>query len=293
MAPSSGNKNNAALIAVGSLVLLLGAAGLLFARNSGLLAASNPASPKIGVIAAPDTNAARSPLLNAPELDAPRSPAIAAPPTIGNAMPEDIIAYLRWLKWYEAERKKLESKGVAAMTMTLQDVIKNYTTGESLGLLDGSFENGTERQKPTMNYGAEIAKVVQEWNQAAGVFQQKTPPNPCAPLATNYGQALTSSIAEMTKLQGTLTKALGALSPDGNNSSQGSTEARSTINDLMQQKNTRSASKSIDALYGDANNALDSLRSRYTQIPADIDQGHFRIQADNGSLSLPGGIMGM
>lgn len=298
-APSAGQPqtapgmNKAAIAALVSGIVLIGAAGFLFAKSAGLLNAQKPSSPTGAVINAPNTQPAQAPILTPPQPSDPKAPVIKPPATIGNPMPADVIAWLRWLKWFEGERKRLEAKSAGELVVQLQNAIKEYMTGESLGLLDGSFESGEKPTKTPPNYGEQIAKVIGEWNQAASVY--KTPgaankpplPDACAPLASGYGLALDAGIAEMSKLMNTLNSTLGAMAGQGGDTS----AAQNAVRDLMAQKSSKSASKSVDALFIDANAALDSLRNRYTDIPPDISASNFRVVSEGASLSLP--IMGM
>ena len=291
VAPSqpAGGMNKAAIAALVSGVILIGAAGFLFAKNAGVLSAQKPTSPTGAVINAPNTQPAQAPILTPPQPNAPKAPLMKEPGTIGNPMPADVIAWLRWLKWFEGERKRLEGKSAGELVMQLQNAIKDYTTGESQGLLQGNAEDAPT--KPAPNYGEQISKVIVEWNQAANVY--KTPgaankpplPDACAPLASGYGAALDSGIAEMSKLMNTLNSTLGMM--NGGDMSGG----QSAIQGLMTQKNSKSASKSVDALFNDANAALDAVRNRYTDIPPDISAANFRIISEGTGMSLP--IMGM
>lgn len=286
----SGGMNKTALIALVSGVVLLGAAAFLFAKSAGLLNSQKPGVPIAGVITAPNAQPRQAPILTPPQPGLGKAPVMQPPPTIGNKMPEDVIAWLRWLKWFEGERKRLEAKSSGELLVQLQNALKESMTGQSLGLLDGTFESGEKPTKPAPNYGASIGKVIQEWNQAAGVYRApaggtKPPlPDACAPLASNYGQALDSGIQEMTKLLNTMNNALSSISgSDGD-----ATGAKNAVTELMGEKGSKSASKSVDALFSDANGALDSLRSRYTEIPPDISGSNFRIVSEGASLSLPG-----
>ncbi|MBB6049914.1 hypothetical protein [Armatimonas rosea] len=285
--------NKAGLAALIAGIVLVGAAGFLFAKSSGVLNAQKPVAPQGAVINAPNTQPAQAPVLSAPQPTLPNAPILKPPAMVGNPMPADVIAWLRWLKWFEGERKRLEAKSAGELIVQLQNAIKEYMTGESLGLLDGSFESGEKPKKPAPNYGEQIAKVIGEWNQAANVY--KTPgaankpplPDTCAPLASGYGEALDAGIAEMSKLMNTLNATLGSMGGQNGDTS----GAQNAVRDLMAQKSSKSASKSVDALFSDANAALDAVRNRYTEIPSDIDSSHFRIVSEGASLSLP--IMGM
>ena len=291
----AGGMNKAGLAALITGIALVGVAGFLFAKSSGVLNAQKPTAPAGAVINAPNTQPAQAPLLSAPQPRAPKAPILKPPSTVGNPMPADVIAWLRWLKWFEGERKRLEARSAGELVVQLQNAIKEYMTGESLGLLDGSFESGEAPKKPAPNYGEQISKVIVEWNAAANVYRtpgaaNKPPlPDACAPLASGYGMALDAGIAEMSKLMNTLNSALGSMSGQGGDTN-GATNA---VRDLMTQKNSKSASKSVDALFIDANAALDAVRSRYTDIPPDISASNFRVISEGASLSIPLPGLGM
>lgn len=287
MAPPADDNRKKVAMAAGFGVLVLALAAFLFVKASGILSANKTEAPSAAVLNAPQTQTVQAPILNAPPVKKPEAPVIQPPAAIGNPMPEDVIAYLRWLKQFEAARRSLESKGAGAMTLALQDLIKEYTTGASMGLLDGDSTGASPPEHKPANYAATIGAVIQEWNQAAQVFQAKTPPNPCAPLATSYGGALSAGVQQMGELQGILTSAQQSL--QGANG-QTTPDAQNALTQLMQQKNTRGMSKSVDQQYGDANTALDAVRDRYTSIPEDISRSQFRIQTDGGSLMMPPGL---
>ena len=285
---SSSSGSNKVAIAVGAGLLLVVIAGLLFAKTMGVLTARKTEAPVTGVLTAPPTQTVQAPVLSVPPVAGPKAAPVLAPPaSVGNPMPEDIIAYLRWLKQFEAARQRLEAKGAQQMTLCLQDLIKEYTTGASMGLLDGDSSGSAPPEHKPMNYAAIIGGVIQEWNGASAIFQQKQPPNPCAPLATNYNQALTAGVQQMSQLQGVMTNAQEGLKANGGKSTG---DTQNTLTQLFQQKNSKQMSQSVDGLYQSANAALDELRNRYTNIPPDISQGQFSIKSDGGSLMMPPGL---
>ncbi len=287
-APVNNNGGGKIAAAIGGGVVLLAIAGFLFAKATGVLSAKKTEAPVTGVLTAPPTQTVQAPVLQVPPVAAPKAAPVLNPPaTVGNPMPEDIIAYLRWLKQFEAARKSLEAKSAQQMTLCLQDLIKEYTTGASMGLLDGDSSGATPPEHKPMNYAAIIGGVIGEWNGAATVFQQKTPPNPCAPLATAYNGALTASVQQMSQLQSVMTNATASLKA---NNGQQTTNTQQSLTQLFQQKNGKQASQSVDGLYGSADSALNEVRNRYTDIPADISQAQFGIKSDGGSLMMPPGL---
>jgi len=274
-------------MAVGFGVLALAIAAFLLFKASGLLASNKTQAPPAAVLNAPQTVTVAAPVINAPPVKKPEAPVIQPPQNAQNPMPEDVIAYLRWLKQFEGARKSLESKGAATMTVALQDLIKEYTTGASMGLLDGDSTGSSPPEHKPMNYGVMIGAVIQEWHQANALFQQKTPPDPCANLATTYGGALRAGVEQMSSLLGILTNAQNSIKNAGG---QSTPDAQSSLTQLFQQKNSKEMSQSVDQQYGNANTALDAIRSRYTSMPDDISRQNFTIQTDGGSLMMPPGL---
>jgi hypothetical protein len=134
-----------------------------------------------------------------------------------------------------------------------------------------------EPPSPQNNVAVDVGKILQQWNQAVALFTQKVPPDPCAPLAANYNGALSGSVAEMSKLGQILSTAQKARTT-------GESPPMDMLNDLNRQKTTRETSRGVDATYDGANQALNDLRSRYTDIPADINASAFSIQ----SQQMPG-----
>uniref|UniRef100_UPI003750C1AB hypothetical protein n=1 Tax=Armatimonas sp. TaxID=1872638 RepID=UPI003750C1AB len=276
--------NKAGLAALISGIVLVGVAGFLFAKSSGVLNAQKPMSPTGAVINAPNTQTAPAPILSAPQPQMPKAPILKPPGTVGNPMPADVIAYLRWLKWFEGERHRLESKNEGEVMPMLMTVIKDLMAGESLGLLDGTFESGEKPTKPAPNYSEDINKVIGEWNQASSVFKQKMPPDPCAPLATSYSQSIDASVQSMSSILSGFSATLQKMK-DSNGDTNVATGA---LKNLMGEKNSKSSSHNIDALYRGANAALDAVRNRYTDIPLDISGSNFQIVSEGSSLSIPG-----
>jgi hypothetical protein len=282
-----GSKRTALFIGGGLLALAI--AGFLFARASGILGTPSPRTPAAGVLSAPPTQTAQAPVLAPPAVDAPQAPVLTPPQTQGIPMPDDVVEYLRWLKWFEGERRKLEAECASQLTLALQELIKDYTTGASLGLLDAEPGDSGATPAPRASHSVAIAQVIQKWNQATAVFQQKTPPDPCAGLATTYGQALAAGVQQMGTLQGILNTAQESIK-GANGQSTG--DAQSALTELFQQKNTKGMSKSVDTLYTEANGGLDTVRNAYTSLPADIDRAHFDIRSEGGSMALPS-ILGL
>lgn len=272
-------------LAIGAGMVVVAAAAFLFLRTAGLLSAQKTETPVSGVLSAPPTRPAQAPVLAVPGTKLPSAPVIQAPGSIDNPMPEDIIAYLRWLKQFEAARRSLEARHEAKLLLIMQEVVKISLRGPAeWNLLGGDSEAPPDQKAAkTPNFNAELSQMVGEWNQAVGVFQARQPPNPCAPLATDYNNSLKTGVQEMSKLTNMLASTLKSLQ-----ASEGSPDSQTqdTLSYLKGEHKEHSASGNIDSNYQNANAALDSLRDRYTQIPADINKQNFDIQTRKG-VAMP------
>jgi hypothetical protein len=286
----SGDGNKTGLFIGGGLVALAIVA-FFIARAAGLFSGAKAEAPSTGVLSAPQTQVVAAPVLNAPPVAAPTAPVLRAPqmatppPPRTNPMPPDVIDYLRWLKRFDTGRQQLASQGEAQMMIMLQDFTKEYMTGQSLGLLDGDSGNGKTPQEQKGLDITPINNVIQDWNKATAIFQQKQPPAPCTTLASNYKGALASAVAQMSQVTSAF---VGATQSIKNSGGQKTADAQQTLTQLMQEKNGRTSSQSIDGSLQGANDALDAVRNQYTDIPQDIDAQHFSIKVDGGSLKLPG-----
>ena len=288
--PAPANNARKAAILGGTIVLL--ACGLLALKMSGVLGAKPTQAPNAAVLNAPTTQVAPAPVLNVAPVQAPNAPVIQAPGVPGNPMPEDIIAYLRWLKQFEGARQQLEAKETAQLQIVAVEATKEFMTGaQTLGTLDDDPTTGAAGggNAPAKKGGLDFSQVdatVAQWNQVTGLFQQKTPPNPCAPLATSYNGALTEGVRQMASIATQFRSALSSLK--GNNG-QSTPDVTGVLTNLEGEKSSQAGSKSVDGMYSDADAALNTLRSQYTNIPSDIDGSHFSIkeQATGGGGMIP------
>lgn len=281
-------------IALGGGAALLIIAGLIFASASGLLGAKKPNTGGAAVLSAPPAQTVQAPVLTAPAPVVHTAPVVNAPPAKGNPMPADVIEYLRWLKKFEAGRLALESKSEAQMLLVVQELIKVGMVGtKSMGLLDGDSEEASRDAKnagPTIDTRATNA-VIADWNTAAGIFQQKSPPNVCATLASNYNGGLTSSVKGMTEILGAGVRAVESINAAGGEKTGDASEVLSFLTD---QKNNASMSKNIEGFFTASDQSLDLVRSQYTEIPADIDKAQFTIKSGNaGGINIPIPGLGM
>lgn len=278
--PSGGDAGRRKVaLAVAAGTALIAVAAFLFARASGILAAPRPGMGSGGgILSAPAPASTPAPLLTAPAPTTPQAPVLQAPQTAQNPMPDDVVGYLRWLKKFEEGRRNLEYRGMSELTVFTQQA----TTGALQGLLNADPTGEPAPTKPENNPVVGIGKVIQDWNIAAQNFQRVPPPNPCAPLAASYNQALTAGVAQMSAIQGMLTGALDSL--QGSNG-QATSVSKDTLTELYRQKGTRQGSVNVDTAYSQANSALDSLRAQYTSMPEDIRT--FDIKSGGGGLNLP------
>jgi hypothetical protein len=297
--PAAGGRKNGALLATASALALVLALFFVL-KASGLLGAKRTEVPSAPVLNAPDTQTATAPVLNAPRTQPATAPVINAPavspppqapiltpPTAkGNPMPEDVIAYLRWLKQFEAARHSLEDRGAAQLSVVAQELIKESMTGaHTLGTLDDDpTEPSSNKKALDFDFGP-LQKVIADWNQATAKFQGYPPPNPCATLATNYNGALATSVREMSHIVGGFQSAMDSLTKSNG---QPTGDMMQVLTGLKSEQRSHEGSKSIDTQYGDANAALDAVRDQYTNIPEDIDARHFQIKEENLASPLTG-----
>ena len=294
-APDPERENRRRLaIALGSGAGLIAVAGLLFAAVN-VLGAKKPETGNAGVLSAPPTQTVQAPLLSAPAPVVAVAPVLDAPQTVvakGTPMPEGIIEYLRWLKAYEKDRLALQAKSEGQMMLVMTQLVKTGMAGTpEMGLLNGDSEdtkgNTSAAPQPAIDEKA-INGVIGDWNQAASIFQQKTPPNPCATLATNYGSGINSSVTAMTQILGAGVRAVNSIAKAGGEKTGDASEVLSFLKD---EHNNKGLSQGIEASFGAANDALDALRARYTDIPADIDKAQFTIKSGGSSgpsIPIPG-----
>jgi hypothetical protein len=287
VAPATNGSKTAAYIGGGVAALAL--LGFLALKASGLLGAKPTAAPAAAVLSAPTTQVAQAPVLAAPAVQPPAAPVIQPPVVAGNPMPADLVDYLRWLKQFESARQQLEAQGTGQLSAVLATVLKNSMTG---GVMQSLLsDDPTEASaKPAANTPIVDMRpfdaTIRQWNQAAGLFQQKAPPAPAGPLASTYNAALSESVSQMSAVTATLKSTLDKLK---SNNGQGTPDIMQTFGSLQTERTSRQGSKSIDALYSDADAALDAMRNQYTQVPPDIDGRHFEIKVQTPSGgAIPG-----
>jgi hypothetical protein len=276
------------LVAAAS-VIALAVIGLGIAKVAGVFSAAPTATTNTGVLAAPNTEAVNAPVLAPPPVAQPSAAPVlegpTPPPAQTNPMPQDVIDYLRWLKRYEAGRQELKGQSEAelmtiysmAAANQLKDALKTFDE-DGNGASPGANADGGAQSMLNQTNG-----ITQKWNVAVSIFQQKTPPDPCASLASTYNQMLGLLVTEQTQI---LSAAQGALTtaskPDGGDNP----EVKNTLQALMTEATTGNMSHREDQSIVDSESALNSVRSRYSGIPDDINQANFNIQ-DQSNVSVP------
>jgi len=268
---------------VGGGIAALAIVAFIVAKAAGVFSGQKVDTPSSGVLVAPPVQTVNAPVLSAPSVSTlPSAPVLQAPAVKGNPMPDDVIEYLRWLKQFEAARHQLESKGDAQLTLLMEDATKDMMTGKSMGLLDGDPNTPTTSKGPDFS---SLDSIIQDWNKATGIFQQKTPPNPCATLATDYNGALIAAVSEMSSVVGTFRDALSSIkSANGEKTPQ----AQDTLTQLFQEKNTKGQSRGIDQSFQGADAALDAVRNQYSSMPDDINKQNFSIKSEGSGFAIPG-----
>lgn len=246
---------------------VLGIAGFLFARSFGLLGAPRASGPATGVLTPPQANPASAPILATPQTDVPKAPVLQTPASEAVPMPEDVIAYLRWLKAYDRSLHELSSSLEAVGISVIPDI---YT-----GLM-GQITGDEDAPAPPKGTGVteRLNGITQQLNAKTGEFQQQPPPEACAPLAMRYGEALGTAVRQCAALVGTFEKIAQTFSGEVGDGAQ---DRQSMLPDLMKELKNGAMSRDADAQVRAANDALDALRDRYTQIPSDIDRGSFQL----------------
>ncbi|MDX1933397.1 MAG: hypothetical protein SFU56_12380 [Capsulimonadales bacterium] len=275
------------------LAILGGATALalilfLLLKASGVLGAKKAEVPTAGVLSAPQTRVAEAPVMNAPPVKQPEAPVLAPPEVKGNPMPEDVIAYLRWLKKFEAARRSLEYRGNAAYLK-----LPTMLTMKMMAHFDENNDQGQQNQGMTADVAAEIGRIVQELNAATGKFQAYPPPNPCAALAETYNMSLATKVRQLGKMQVAVSEIFRMFDAEGNTNE----SAQQMLPQLLQEMTTRAMSQEADAADLAADQALNAVRAQYTDIPEDIDDRHFDIKQvdlkiDPRSVIPPGMGMG-
>ncbi|MFM7322797.1 MAG: hypothetical protein ACKO5K_14945 [Armatimonadota bacterium] len=268
----------AGLAAGGALIAV---ASFLFARASGWLGAPAPKPSSSAVLAPPSPATPSAPVLAAPDPMAPQAPVLGAPPAQAVPMPEDVIAYLRWLKAYDRSLRdlqaELEGVGVA--------IIPEIYSGLAAQAMDD------ESTPPPAGSGvvSRLEGLTSRLNGKTGEFRSQPPPEPCGPLALAYQQALDTAVVQCGSLVATFGKIAATFTGNVNS---GAADRSAMLPDLMKEIKGGAMSRDADGQFRASGEALDALRARYTQIPSDIDRGAFRIEPLDSGMDPTRFLMG-
>jgi hypothetical protein len=279
-APAS-NKTKVAL-AAGAGTIVVALALFLLLKASGVLGAKPTETTAGSVLTAPQTIPNPAPVLQAPQVTPPsvKAPILTPPKAVENPMPDDIIAYLRWLKKFESARRSLKAKHEADLALVMAEMIKSPLEAV-MKWDDVNAPTAMPVIKPET--WAKLNGIQSDWNQANALFQTYPPPNPCVPLGLAYKNMLTTVIGTQVKLTSTLATTLKAI--QGNNGNP-TGDVQQTLQELYAEQNRKTMSRESDDAFANADSALNQLRDQYTSMPEDIDKRHFDI-ADESKVRVP------
>ena len=262
-APGAAQKKIALATAAGIAIIALGLMIFLRARAGVLNAARPDMGSSVGVLNAPPTQNSSAPLLNAPTPETPKAPILNVPKVAGKPMPDDVIAYLRWLKQFEAGRRQMRNRHEAALQTIASTLGLDYVKKM---LAESNPDSDPQAQKPGKDVSREVGGILAEWNDASGKFQHMPPPNPCAALATQYQGALGATIAQMSSLTQLLTKVQATPQNDDSQSA----DLKNKLTELNRQNVSKEQSHTVDGSYTGANDALNAVRAQFSSMPEDI-----------------------
>jgi len=255
-------------IIVGVAAIGLLGLGAFLAKTAGLLGSQPTTTKSTAILAPPQTQTATAPILQAPTTEAPQSPVLTPPGQTGIPMPEDVIAYLRWLKQYHADLRQLSSslEGVAMQiipTMTVNGYNQLFNEDENRINVPGQDQTR-----------GRLLEVTSQLNQMAARFNGVRPPDPCAPLAGQYQQSMNLHLQQIAKLATLLEKIM-----------ENPADAASLLPELTAEMGSKSMSGQADSAVKGADQQLNTLRERYIDIPSDINRGTFQIDTLDSGLN--------
>lgn len=242
--------------------------GAFLAKTAGLLGSQPTTTKSTAILAPPQTQTASAPVLQAPTTNAPDAPVLTPPSQSGIPMPEDVIAYLRWLKQYHIDLRQLSSKleGVAMQiipTMTVNGYNQLFNEEENKINVPGQDQTR-----------GRLLDVTSQLNQMAARFNNVRPPDPCAPLAGQYQQSMNLHLQQIAKLATLLQKVM-----------ENPADAASLLPELTAEMGSKSMSGQADSAVKGADQQLNTLRERYVDIPSDINRGSFQIETLDSGLN--------
>lgn len=242
--------------------------GAFLAKTAGLLGSQPTTTKSTAILAPPQTQTAAAPVLQAPTTSAPDAPILTPPSQSGIPMPEDVVAYLRWLKQYHTDLRQLSSslEGVAMQiipTMTVNGYNQLFNEEENKITVPGQDQTR-----------GRLLEVTSQLNQMAARFNGVRPPDPCAPLAGQYQQSMNLHLQQIAKLATLLQKIM-----------ENPADAASLLPELTAEMGSKSMSGQADSAVKGADQQLNTLRERYVDIPSDINRGTFQIETLDSGLN--------
>lgn len=242
------NRRRQSFVALFSVVAVLGCSCFLLARATG----------HKGILSAPSLG--RQSGSSGGLLTAAHSP-----------MPADVVAYLRWLKWFESERHRMQLNQIFSLAPLATTAVYADLLSEDAPPIQGPPELAVAKR-----FEEKVSPVVKGWGATVEVFDKQPVPSACQELSQSYR----TSLANTKNAIGTIfEKTLGTIRQIAGQKNKEEL-ARPTLSWLQDQKANKSLSHKADDGFYTANVALARLRSQYREIPTDIDQAHFTIQPD-------------
>ncbi len=242
------NRRCQSFVAVFSLVAVLGCSGFLLARATG----------HKGILSAPGLGRQSGSMGGV--LTAARSP-----------MPAEVITYLRWLKWFESERHRMQLNQIFSLAPLVTTAAYADLLSEDAPPIQGPPELAVAKR-----FEEKVSPVAKGWGATVEVFDKQPVPSACQELSQSYRTGLTNTKSALgtifEKTLGTIRQLAGQKNKEE--------LAQPTLSWLQDQKTNKSLSHKADDGFYTANVALTRLRSQYREIPADIDQAHFTIQPE-------------
>ena len=203
-------------------------------------------------------------------------------------MPADVIAYLRWLKWFESERHRMQLNQVFSLAPLATTAAYADLLSEDAPPIQGPPELAVAKR-----FEEKVSPVVKGWGATVEVFDKQPAPAPCQELASTYRSGMINTKSAIGSI---LEKTVGTIRQIAGQKNKEEL-AQPTLRWLQDQKDNKALSQSADDGFHAANLALAKLRSQYREIPVDIDQAHFLIVPEDSKLpfalpTLPSGLLG-
>ncbi|MGC4046268.1 MAG: hypothetical protein QM758_20960 [Armatimonas sp.] len=218
--------------------MLLSSGGFLWARNSGVLGAFRVGTSGGGVLSARQTTPS-----------------------------DDVVAYLRWLKSFEADRHRIQVNHSLSLAPLFTTAGYADMLSEDAPPIIGPPELAVARR-----FEERVSPVVRGSAATQAAFEQMPSTAECAALAMNYHGALGHARTGLgTIFEKTITTIHGMA-----RSTDKLKEATPTLTYLNREQQEKNLSHAVDATFANAEKELLALQSQYL-LPTDIDSAHFTI----------------